>query len=80
MGAKMINGLLTQQDILQHGPYKGWTVQDVLDTDPIELTAFTENGCEPLYNISPAVLRTAYEKAQDKLGWDEFTTLWDRSV
>lgn len=75
----MIHNMLTHVDVLIHGPYKGWTVKDVLMVDPDELIRFTEDRLEPYYNVSPAVLREAYELAQDKLGWDEFMALWNRS-
>lgn len=75
----MIHNVLTHQDVLIHGPYKGRTVGEVLRVDPEELTRYTENGCEPYYNVSPSVLREAYSKTQDQLGWKEFLALWDRS-
>jgi len=78
MGSQMIHNVLTHNDKLKHGPYEGWKVKDVLAVDPEELTRYTANGCEPIYKVSPAVLKEAYSKSQEQLGWDEFLALWNR--
>jgi hypothetical protein len=67
---------LNHADVVPHGPYKGQTVQWVLDNDPDELTAYTQDNLEPKYNINSEVLHDAYWKTQDRLGWDEFIKLW----
>jgi len=75
----MIDGKLTLIDRIPHGPYEGRLVSEVLAVDPEELTAFSSDGCTPVYDVSPAVLKAAYDRIQDRLGWDEFIALWDRS-
>lgn len=75
----MIHGKLTLLDRMPHGPYEGRLVKEVLAVDPEELTAYTPNGCVPLYDIAPSVLSEAYKNTQEQLGWKEFMALWSRS-
>jgi hypothetical protein len=69
---------LNWNTVLDHGPYAGSTVRDVLNIDPDELLRFDSSfGYSPVYDLRPDILAVVYAKAQDRLGWQEFMEIWN---